>query len=249
MRMNFNTGAKIRIMRTSGHVYYHVRKPNENTFHIQYHLFFDYNDPEVSAPPWWNPQHYADWEWLCVYTDAKPYEYYDNYPSVGKIWKLHYHHHGVNPFGCGACKCGDWSDVSFTRGTGEWSPGNVCILNDIEFPIDYCYLYDPNVVPENPRVWVGDDVHGLWDGYPKFPRPACSYLTFNEEVNNYPARLPDNITVPFFPHLISITPSSSDDYDQTVHMYMGKWGSDADSPKGPFVPGGDRDFNGVYDGY
>jgi hypothetical protein len=28
-----------------------------------------------------------------------------------------------------------------------------------------------------------------------------------------------------------------------------KCDSDADSPKGPFAPGGDRDFNGVYDGY
>jgi len=244
-----NTGNKIRIMRTSGHVYYHVRKPNESTFHIQYYLFFDYNDPETLYG--WD-DHYADWEWLCVYTNAEVNAYYDTYPDhIGKIWKLHYHHHGVTP-SKDAGSCGDWEDVRFIRYApdSEWNERNTCKINGQEYHIDYCYLYNPNVVPEKPRVWIGDDVHGFWDGYPEVPRTACSNpWDFNESIDNYPARLPDNSPIHTFPYLISITPSSSPsvDYDQTVHMYMGKWGSDDKSPRGPFGSDESRDFDGRYD--
>jgi tetratricopeptide (TPR) repeat protein len=167
--------------------------PRRAQFRIQYYLFFNYNDTEVTNN---YEDHFGDWEWLCVYpfqaTEGvyviplgKDYQY----PYGGRINWMHYHGHGARPYKDSEC-CVRYWDAS-TKGGGEDREVSVT-RSEMEKRGLSNYIISWNG-PDVPKVWVGDDVHSFWSGYGGVPRKTCdcsySGVTFSEHINNCPAEV------------------------------------------------------------
>jgi hypothetical protein len=209
---------------TTQDVFYNVRwklnNPSTNQFHIQYYLFFSYNDTEAAYE---YGDHFGDWEWLCIYPHQATLGVYPTfwetykYPYGGRIERMHYHGHGVtppnvnpnNPSGCNDKCVRCW-------GTGGATDVNVRRTSmEAQGLHNYIIEWDG---PDVPKVWVGDDVHSFWGGYGGVPRDACFYTycipvimicsTFTEHINNCPAPEWDRIN-----NRIKVCPCSCGDID------------------------------------
>lgn len=234
--------------------FYHVSPDSEHTHHrIQYYLFFDFNDTDISGS---YGDHEGDWEWLCVYVDSPSGAFYDHLPSdnyPGGIYKLHYHKHGdkVGEYSCSTTD-EEWRVVEYTKDIWEEgkckSDGHVYTRDDFIYDPYHQYSY-----PETPRVWVGDSQHGL------YPGPPCRWYNLHGEVLEWVGNSGAPIHlggawykwVHFLSKRISIDKSDFDSYDDTVHDFAGMWGDDCVPPPfrlcnpayGPRGPENDRDYD------